>query len=81
LSNDDNDAYGVSMMLLKKDGSLYICYGCIVEDYTAYKYDKINNLVTNGLFYIEKYEGSLMILGTIIDTWNRYLEFLDPVSI
>ena len=55
-------------MLLKKDGSPRICYGCTVEDHIAYKYDKINNLITNGLFYIEKYKGFLIILGTIIDT-------------
>jgi hypothetical protein len=81
LSNNDNDAYGISIILLKKDGSLYIYYSYIVEDYIAYKYNKINNLVTNGLFYIEKYKGFLIILNIIIDTWNRYLEFLDPVSI
>jgi hypothetical protein len=69
------------MILLKKDGSLYICYSYIVEDYIAYKYNKINNLITNRLFYVKKYKGSLIILGIIIDTWNRYLEFLDPVSI
>ena len=68
-------------MLLKKNGSLYIYYGCIGEDYIAYKYNKINNLIINGLFYIEKYKSSLIILGTIVDTWNRYLEFLDPISI
>jgi hypothetical protein len=68
-------------MLLKKDSSLYIYYSYIREDYIAYKYNKINKLITNRLFYIEKYKGFLIILGTIIDTWNEYLEFLDPVSI
>ena len=68
-------------MLFKKDGFLCIYYGCIAEDYIAYKCNKINKLVINGLFYVEKYKGSLMIFGTIIDTWNGYLEFLDLVSI
>jgi hypothetical protein len=68
-------------MLLKKDGSPHIYYSYIGEDYTTYKYNKINKLVTNRLFYIEKYKGSLIILGTITDTQNKYSEFLDLINI
>jgi hypothetical protein len=54
-------------MLLKKDSFSRIYYNCIAKDYIAYKYNKINNLIINGLFYIEKYKGFLIILGIIID--------------
>ena len=68
-------------MLLKKDNSLHICYSYTAENHTAYKYNKINNLITNRLFHTEKYKDSLIILGTIADTRNKYLKFLDPVNI
>jgi hypothetical protein len=55
-------------MLFKKDSFPCIYYSYIGEDYIAYKYNKINKLITNKLFYIEKYEGFLIILSIIVNT-------------
>jgi hypothetical protein len=34
----------------------------------AYKYNKVNKLIINRLFYIEKYKEILIIFGIIINT-------------
>jgi hypothetical protein len=39
-----------------------MCYSCTGDNYMAYKYNKVNKLVTNRLFYVEKYTVPLCLL-------------------
>ena len=80
-ASDDDGYHMVSAVQYKKDGSPRMCYGCTASDHNAYECDKLGRLVSQGLFFAPKFEGTSMFLGTKEDAQEGLCDCLDPTSI